>query len=63
MLVISRKWNEATFIDVPPSTEARRIIVTVAEIRGDKVRLGFAADRDIEVNRPEVAAMKEGVGT
>jgi carbon storage regulator len=47
MLVLSRKKNESIIInDV--------IIVTVVEIRGDKVRLGIEAPRDVTVHRQEV---------
>jgi carbon storage regulator len=47
MLVLSRKKNESIVID---ST----ITVTVVEIRGDKVRLGIVAPRDVPVHRQEV---------
>lgn len=50
MLVLSRKKNEAVVID------HGRIEVTVVEIRGDKVRLGFDAARDIVIHRNEVEA-------
>lgn len=47
MLVLSRKKNETIVInDV--------IRITVVEIRGDKVRLGIEAPRNIEVHREEV---------
>ena len=47
MLVLTRKKNESIVInDV--------IKVTVVEIRGDKVRLGIEAPRDIDVHRQEV---------
>lgn len=47
MLVLTRKKNESIVIkDV--------IKVTVVEIRGDKVRLGIDAPREIEVHREEV---------
>lgn len=47
MLVLTRKKNECIVInDV--------IKVTIVEIRGDKVRLGIEAPRDIEVHREEV---------
>lgn len=47
MLVLTRKKNECIVInDV--------IRVTVVEIRGDKVRLGVEAPREIEVHRQEV---------
>lgn len=47
MLVLTRKKNESIVInDV--------IKVTVVEIRGDKVRLGIEAPREIDVHRQEV---------
>jgi carbon storage regulator len=47
MLVLTRKKNESIVInDV--------IRVTVVEIRGDKVRLGIEAPREIDVHRQEV---------
>lgn len=47
MLVLSRKLNEAIVIN-------DQVIVTVVEIRGDKVRLGITAPRAIPVHRQEV---------
>ena len=47
MLVLSRKKNETVVI-------TGGITVTVVEIRGDKVRLGFEAPEHISVNRLEV---------
>ena len=47
MLVLSRKKNESIVID-------DRIILTVVEIRGDKVRLGIEAPKDVPVHRKEV---------
>jgi carbon storage regulator len=47
MLVLSRKKNESIVI-------ADTITVTVVEIRGDKVRLGIVAPRDVPVHRQEV---------
>lgn len=49
MLVLSRKKNEK--IEIADGT----IVITVVEIRGDKVRLGFTAPADIDVHRSEVA--------
>ena len=45
--MLSRKLNESVIID-------GHIIVTVVDIRGDKVRLGITAPREISVNRNEV---------
>lgn len=47
MLVLSRKKNESVVID-------DRIVLTVVEIRGDKVRLGIEAPREVPVHRKEV---------
>ena len=47
MLVLSRKKNEVVVI-------GKDIIVTVVEIRGDKVRLGIVAPKDVAVHREEV---------
>jgi len=47
MLVLSRKKNESIIIH-------DNIIVTVVEIRGDKVRLGIVAPKDVPVHRQEV---------
>jgi carbon storage regulator len=47
MLVLSRKKNESIVIN-------NDITVVVVEIRGDKVRLGVEAPKDIPVHRREV---------
>lgn len=47
MLVLSRKKNEKIVINGD-------ITVVVVEIRGDKVRLGVEAPREVPVNRGEV---------
>lgn len=47
MLVLSRKKDESIAI-------GHEIKVTVVDIRGDKVRLGIEAPRDIPVHRQEV---------
>ena len=47
MLVLSRKKNESIIIN-------DHITVTVVEIRGDKVRLGIDAPKDVTVHRREV---------
>lgn len=47
MLVLSRKKNESIVIN-------NDIIVTVVEIRGDKVRLGIVAPKEVPVHRQEI---------
>jgi len=48
MLVLSRKRNESIVID------NGTVVVTVVEIRGDKVRLGIEAPRPVSVHRGEI---------
>lgn len=47
LLVLSRKKNEAIVIN-------NDITIVVVEIRGDKVRLGVEAPREVPVHRREV---------
>lgn len=47
MLVLSRKKDEKIVIK-------ENIVITVVEVRGDKVRLGIEAPRDVSVHRHEV---------
>ncbi len=47
MLVLSRKKNESIVIN-------NEITIVVVEIRGDKVRLGVEAPREVPVHRREV---------
>ena len=43
MLVLSRKKNESIIID-------ENIVITVVEVRGDKVRLGIQAPREVPIH-------------
>ena len=47
MLVLSRKKNESIVIN-------NDITIVVVEIRGDKVRLGVVAPKEVPVHRREV---------
>ncbi len=47
MLVLSRKKNESVVIN-------DNISIVVVEIRGDKVRLGIEAPKDVSVHRKEI---------
>ena len=55
MLVLSRKKNESIVIN-------NDITVTVVEIRGDKVRLGIVAPKEVPVHRQEVFEAIHGKG-
>ena len=47
MLVLARKKNEAIVIN-------NNITIVVVEVRGDKVRLGIEAPKDVPVHRREI---------
>lgn len=47
MLILSRRRDESLVID-------ERIVVTVVDIKGDQVKLGIQAPRDVKVFRHEV---------
>ena len=47
MLVLSRHRDESIMI-------GDNIVITIVDIRGDKVRLGIAAPADVPVHRQEV---------
>lgn len=47
MLVLSRRVNQSIMI-------GHNVVVTILEVRGDVVRVGIAAPRDVDVHREEV---------
>jgi carbon storage regulator len=47
MLVLSRKTDESIVID-------ERITITVLEVRGNKIRLGIEAPKEIPIVREEL---------
>lgn len=47
MLVLSRKKNEQIIV-------GDQIVITVVEVRGDRVRLGIEAPQEIPIHRNEV---------
>ena len=47
MLVLTRKLNEQIMV-------GDNVVITVVDIRGDKVRLGIDAPRDVPVHRREI---------
>jgi carbon storage regulator len=49
VLVLSRRTGESVMI-------GHEVVVTVLEVRGDVVRVGIKAPRDVDVHREEVYA-------
>jgi carbon storage regulator len=60
MLVLSRKKNQAIVLGSGPDV----VTIVVVEIRGDKVRLGIEAPKEVPVHRLEIydAIQREGRG-
>ncbi len=52
MLVVSRKKNERVVIN-------ENIVITIVEVRGDKVRIGIEAPAHIAVDREEIWVLKQ----
>ena len=61
MLVLSRKSRESVVVG-GSGRFARQVKVTVLEIRGGTVKLGFEGDADIPVHRWEVWQRIGGTG-
>ena len=54
MLVLSRERNERIYV-------GKDIIITIADVRGDKVRIGIDAPAEINIAREELVAEAEKV--
>lgn len=55
MLILSRKKGERLII-------GDNIVVTVADVRGDKVRIAIQAPRDVAIVREELLADTQAIG-
>jgi carbon storage regulator CsrA len=53
MLVLQRRLEESVVITVPGQSP---ITVTVVQIDGKKIKLGFTAERSVRIDRMEVVA-------
>jgi len=51
MLVLTRKVDESLTLTLPDGSV---IVITLTEVRGDKVRIGIDAPRDVTVLRSEL---------
>ncbi len=56
MLVITRQLDQVVVITLPDGREMR---VTVTDIKGGKIRLGFDAATDVLIDREEVHQQKK----
>jgi len=58
MLILSRKTGEAIVVTGLPG-RVRELKVSVIDIQGGRVRLGFEADADVVIDRSEVWERKQ----
>lgn len=60
MLILTRKAGEAIFIETPvDALSNNRITVTVLGVRGNQVRIGIAAPKEVAVYREEIYTATE----
>lgn len=57
MLVLTRRFEQTITIGDPLSS-AKAIEITVVEVRGDQVRIGISAPKDMPVDRKEIWLQK-----
>ena len=50
MLVLTRSKGQSVFVEIAGQV----LEITITEIRGDKVRLGFAGPRSFDISRSEL---------
>jgi sRNA-binding carbon storage regulator CsrA len=68
MLILGMKLHEEVVIDVPPSNEVQRIVVTLHDISRwspttpNRARLGFLAARVVTIHRRSVLDRIEDAG-
>jgi carbon storage regulator len=49
MLVLTRSKGQSVFVEIAGQV----LELTIVEVRGDKVRIGFAGPRDFDITRSE----------
>lgn len=60
MLVLSRVRDESIVCRIPNDLPAGAVLkITVVDVRGDKVRLGFEAPAELVIDREEVDLRKQ----
>jgi sRNA-binding carbon storage regulator CsrA len=70
MLVLTRHRQEVIYLDFSKMTDAQLLALrasdpikmTIVEVVGDKVRIGFDAPREIKIDRKEVSDRKPKSG-
>lgn len=54
MLILTRRIGEAIFIENLPSGSAGKVTISVLGIKGNQVRLGISAPKEVDVYREEI---------
>ena len=47
-------YNDDVIIEVPPSDKPQKITVSLCQIRGEKIRWGFDAPKEVDIARRQV---------
>ena len=55
-MVLARRVAQSLHLDIPPSTETRKVVIMVTELRTHSqcVKLGISAPADINIVREEL---------
>jgi len=60
MLILTRRIGEAIFIEnLPQGNSENRVTISVLGIKGNQVRLGISAPKDVDVYREEIYAVSK----
>lgn len=60
MLVLSRSVDQEIVLEVAPSDQPTRIVVTPTRVCYDKVRIGIIAPANVQISRPDAARDRNG---
>lgn len=58
MLILTRRPLEAIHIIVPASSTPTKVVVTTLGVKGNQVRMGIDAPRNVVVDREEIQLRK-----
>jgi carbon storage regulator len=59
MLILTRRIGEAIFIENLPNTTSGRVTISVLGVKGNQVRLGISAPKEVDVYREEIYAVSK----
>lgn len=59
MLALNRKLHERIYLDIPPGTERRQVIIEVVRLGEWQVKLGIEASDEITILRDDAVNKQE----